>query len=364
MPIPLMDASRLFMADSSSAHTNQDHPRTQPRIMRTHKSVSSAHTYQDHLRTSIRTPNQSSSVRGVGWGGVGIITNLAAWPGLDNYTGQTFLSTNIFWWVGWGGVGWGGDNNKPCRLTRTSQIHRADFPFYHHLIMGGMGWGGVGIITNLAAWPGPDKYTGHTFLSTNILSWVGWGGVGDNNKPCCCTRTWQLHRADFPFYQHLLMGGMGWGGVGVITNLAAWPGPHKYTGQTFLSTNILSWVGWGGVGWGGDNNKPCRLTRTWQIHRAHFPFYQHLIMGGVGWGGVGIITNLAAWPGPDNYTRQTFLSTNIFLWVGWGGVNNKPGRLTRTSRIHRAVPFYQSTERTGTDSVQFHLRILVSAQDS
>ena len=50
-----------------------------------------------------------------------------------------------------GGMGWGGDNNKPGRFTGNSQIHRADFPFYQHLIMGGVGWGGVGIITNLAA---------------------------------------------------------------------------------------------------------------------------------------------------------------------------------------------------------------------
>ena len=85
----------------------------------------------------------------------------------------------------------------------------------------------------------------------------------------------------------------------VIKNLP----PYSYTGQTFLSTNIFLWVGWGGVG------------------------------GGVGWGGVGIITNLAALPGPDNYTGQTFLSTNIFLWVGWmgwGGDNKKPCRLIRT----------------------------------
>ena len=126
--------------EGSSAHTNQDHLRTQPRIMCTHKSVSSAHTDQDHLRTRIRTPNQSSSVR-------------------------------------WGVVGWGGDNNKPGRFTRTWQLH----------------------------------CTGQTFLSTNIFLWVGgWGG--DNNKPGRFTRTWQLHWADFPFYQHLLMGGrVGWG---------------------------------------------------------------------------------------------------------------------------------------------------------
>ena len=68
--------------EGSSAHTNQDHLRTQPRIIATHTSGSSAPTDQDHLRTHIRTPTQSC-------------------------------------FVGWGGVGWGGDNNKPWRLTRT-----------------------------------------------------------------------------------------------------------------------------------------------------------------------------------------------------------------------------------------------------
>ena len=161
----------------------------------------------------------------------------------------------------------------------------------------------------------------HTHQNTKPkqLCQVGWGGVGwggDDSKPCRCTRTWQLHRADFPFYQHLLTGGMGWGGVGIITTLY----PDLTNTQGRLSFLPTSYHGWDGVGWGGDNNKPCRLTRTWQIHRADFPFYQHLIMGGMGWGGVGIITNLAAVPGPDNYTRQTFLSTNILSWVGWGGV--------------------------------------------
>ena len=56
------------------------------------------------------------------------------------------------------------------------------------------------------------------------------------------------------------MGGMGWGGVGIITNLAAGPGPDNYTGQTFLLPT--SEYGWDGVGWSGDNNKPgTRLGR-------------------------------------------------------------------------------------------------------
>ena len=74
------------------------------------------------------------------------------------------------------------------------------------------------------------------------------------------------------------MGGMGICGVGTITKLAALHGPDNYTGQTFLSTNIFLWVGWGGVG---------------------------------------TITNLAVLHGQDNYIGQTFLSTNIFVWVGW-----------------------------------------------
>ena len=113
-PLENSELSLQNGVEGSSAHTNQDHLRTQPRIMRAHKSVSSAHTDQDHLRTRIRTPNQSNSFRwggagrgGVGWGGVGIVTNLRVLHGPDNYTGQTFLSSSMFLWVGWGGVGWG-----------------------------------------------------------------------------------------------------------------------------------------------------------------------------------------------------------------------------------------------------------------
>ena len=75
---PSQASSPQKKVEGSSAHTNQDHLRTQPRIIAAHTSGSSAHTDQDHLRTHIRTPTQSCFV---GWGG-----------------------------VGWGGVGWGGDS--------------------------------------------------------------------------------------------------------------------------------------------------------------------------------------------------------------------------------------------------------------
>ena len=53
-------------------------------------------------------------------------------------------------------------------------------------------------------------------------------------------------------------GGVGWGGVGIITNLT------PYTGRISLATIcyndlLMGELGWGGVGWGGDNNKPDAL---------------------------------------------------------------------------------------------------------
>ena len=103
---------------------------------------------------------------------------------------------------------------------------------------------------------------------------VGWGGGGDNNKPCRPTRTWRLRWAAPHLYKHLVMGGLGWGGVGTTTSLAALQGPDDYAGRLFICTNIFFWVGWVGVGLGGDNNKPWRLTRTWQLRWADLHVYK------------------------------------------------------------------------------------------
>ena len=227
----------------------------------------------------------------------------------------------------WGG---GGDSNKPCRPTRTWRLRWAAPRFYKHLLLGGLGWGGVGwgqqqalpphrdltstlggfsfvqissfglvglgwgwvgAITNPGALPGHED-TSHwpDVKLYQIFLWVGWGGVGwggDNNKPCRPTRTWRLRWAAPHLYKHLVMGGLGRGGVGTITSLAALQGPDDYAGRLFVSTNIFFWVGWVGVGWGGDNNKPCRLTGTWQVRWAAFHLYKYLLLGWLGWGGVG-----------------------------------------------------------------------------
>ena len=57
-----------------------------------------------------RTMQKKHHLRHVGWGGVGIITNLTP------YTGRISLATMISLWESWVGVGWGGDNNKPDAL--------------------------------------------------------------------------------------------------------------------------------------------------------------------------------------------------------------------------------------------------------
>ena len=98
--------------------------------------------------------------------------------------------------------------------------------------------------------------------------------------------------------------------------------------HTHQNTNpkLLCGLGWGGVGWGGDNNKTWRLTQTWgHITLVGCSVVSNLLMGGsgrggVGWGGVGTITNLAALHGPEDYAGRLLICINIFLFlgVGWG----------------------------------------------
>ena len=110
-------------------------------------------------------------------------------------------------------------------------------------------------VTNLGALPGHED-TSHwpDVQLYQIFLWVGWGGVG---------------------WGGVGWGGVGWGGVGTITNLGALPGhedtPHWPDVQLY---QIFLWVGWVGVGLGGDNNKPWRLTRTWQLRWADLHLYK------------------------------------------------------------------------------------------
>ena len=71
--------------------------------------------------------------------------------------------------------------------------------------MGGLGWGGAGTITSLAALQGPDDYAGgFSFVQTSSFGWVG----------------------------------LGWGWVGTITNLGALHGPDNHAGRIFICTKV------------------------------------------------------------------------------------------------------------------------------
>ena len=62
--------------------------------------------------------------------------------------------------MGWGGLGWGGDDDVPC--ARTHMVDATQV----------IGWGGVGMMTFLAL--------AHMCDATQL---IGWGGGGDD-VPC------------------------------------------------------------------------------------------------------------------------------------------------------------------------------------
>ena len=289
----------------------------------------------------------------MGWGGVG-------WGGDSNkpwrltrtwghitLAGCSVVSNLLVGGLGWGGVGWGGDNNKPWRLTRTwGHTTLAGCSVVSNLLVGGLGWGGVGVgtVTNLAALHGPEDYAGRLLICINIFLWVGWGGVGWGQQQALPPhRDLTTTLGGFSCVQISSFGwvGLGRGWVGTITNLGALPG-HEDTShwpdvklyQIFL---WVGWggVGWGGVGWGGVNNKPGRPTRTWRLRWAAPHLYKHLVMGGLGWGGAGTITSLAALQGPDDYAGRLFICTNIFFTFGWVGLGwGWAGTITNLGALH------------------------------
>ena len=190
----------------------------------------------------------------MGWGGVGW-----GYQRPDDHALDTTLSTYMFswgcnmllrWhyiWVGLGGVGWGGDINV---LTTTSLILRCQ----HINVLsrmqpvptltlrwGGVGWGGVGIVTS-----GRPR---NWYYVVNILMF---------SRGCNMLLRW-----------HYI--GLVWGGVGIVTSWR--PRTWYYVVNMLMFSrgcNMLLrwhyiWVGLGGVGWGGDINV---LTTTSLILRC------------------------------------------------------------------------------------------------
>ena len=84
---------------------------------------------------------------------------------------------------------------------------------------------------------------------------------------------------------------MGWGGVGW-----GWDDDVPCNMYTSLmlrlcvcrATEIM--VGWGGVGWGWDDDVPCNMYTSLMPRLCVSCYGDH---GGVGWGGDGMMTFLA-----------------------------------------------------------------------
>ena len=128
---------------------------------------------------------------------------------------------------GWGGVGWGGDDDVPCTCTHV-------WCYAHGMFLSG--WGGVG----WGWWRTLHLHTCLMLRTRDVSLGVGWGGVGwggDDDVPCTCTHVW--------CYAH----GMflsGWGGVG--WGWGWWRTLHLHTCLMLRTRDVSLGVGWGGVG--------------------------------------------------------------------------------------------------------------------
>ena len=112
----------------------------------------------------------------------------------------------------------------------------------------------------------------------------------------------------------------GWGGVGMLTFLAhvhMWDATERmsFLAHAHMFDATEQWVGWGGVGWGGDVNVPCTCTHVGCYGEdvvpctcTHVWCYGAVGWVGVGWGGVGMLTFLAHVHMWDATERMSFLA--------------------------------------------------------
>ena len=107
---------------------------------------------------------------------------------------EVFLTVKSL--VGWGGVGWVGDDNVPCTCTHAWCYATGCFSrTCTHVgcyASDGVGWGGDDHVpcTCTHAWcyaTGCFSRTG-THVRCYASDGVGWGG--DDNVPCTCTHVW------------------------------------------------------------------------------------------------------------------------------------------------------------------------------
>ena len=195
--------------------------------------------------------------------------------------------------VGWGGVGWGGDDDFPCTCTHGRCYATSCFLHLHtwsvlrnimFLALAHMvgGWGGVG-------WGGDDDFPctcthGRCYATSCFLHLHTWSvlrnimflalahmvGATQHHVSCICTHGRCYATSCFLHLHTWSGGGVGWGGVGMMTFLAL----AHMVGAT-------------------QHHVSCTCTHGRCYATSCFLHLHTWSGGGVGWGGVGMMTFLA-----------------------------------------------------------------------
>ena len=299
---------------------------------------------------------------GVGWGGVGMLTFVCSWTRHACYAEHVVgwrcersvevehasAATLIMWWGGdvnvrlklntplllrwsWGGVGWGGDVNVRLQLNTPRMLRWAcggvemwTFGWswtrlccYADHVVGWrcersvevehasaatliMGWGGVGMLTFVCSW------TRHACYAEHVLGWRCERSVEVEHASAATLIMWWggdvnvRLKLNTPLLLHWSWGGVGWGGVGMLTFVCSW------TRHACYAEHVVGWrcersvevehasvatlIMW----WGGDVNVRLKLNTPLLLRWS--------------WGGVGMLTFVCSW------TRHACYAEHVLGW--------------------------------------------------
>ena len=272
--------------------------------------------------------------------------------------------------VGWGGVGWGGDDDILWTWTHGgcyATVLVLSLHTWWMLRNCAVGWGGVGWgwwhSLNLNTWwmlrNCACLIIAHIVDATQLCGGVGWGGVGmmtffelehmvDATQLCL-----SYHCTHGGCYATVRWGGVGWGGDDDIL----WTWTHGGCYATVLVLSLHTWwmlrncaVGWGGVGWGWWHS--LNLNTWWMLrncacliiahmvdatqlclsyHCTHGGCYATVRWGGVGWGGDDDI--LWTWTHGGCYATVLVLSLHTYgNCMMQSARGQQPGTLFRVYR--------------------------------
>ena len=209
----------------------------------------------------------------MGWGGVGMLTFVCSWTRHACYAEHVVgwrcersvevehasAATLIMWW--------GGDVNVRLKLNT---------PLLLRWSWGGVGWGGVGMLTFVCSW------TRHACYAEHVVGWRCERSVEVEHASAATLIMWWGGDVNVRLKLNTpLLLRWSWGGVGMLTFVCSW------TRHACYAEHVLGWRCERSVevehasaatlimGWGGDVNVRLKLNT---------PLLLRWSWGGVGWG--------------------------------------------------------------------------------